>query len=177
MKAIRIAVVPLLLFLVFVVAQLLAAPLEIDFKNGLADYTHWIKVNERLSPMDPVVAMMCSAPAPRAENDPHAKYYVSVFVNETGLKAMRKKIPGPFPVGSMIVKQKLRDKKAPPELLTMMIKREPGFDPGFGNWEYLIASGDGKAILGRGKMDLCKGCHVSMAEQDYVYRTYSGMPL
>jgi len=176
MKPIRIAAVPLLLLSVLVVAQLLAAPPEVDIKKELAAYTHWAKVNER-SPMDPVSALSCVYIAPRPPNDPHAKFYISVFVNDTGLKAMQKRIPGPFPAGSMIVKQKFREKNTSPELLTMMIKREPGFDPKFGNWEYLVATGDGKSIFGRGKLEQCQGCHVSMASQDYVYRNYSGTPI
>src|SRR6476659_183342 len=124
MKAIQLAVVLAILCATVVSA----APPDSDIKDQLASYVHWAKVNERLAPMDPAVAILCSAPPPRAPNDPHAKYYVSVFVNETGLKAMKSDIPGPFPVGSMIVKQKLRDKKSPPELLTMMIKREPGYN-------------------------------------------------
>jgi len=59
----------------------------------------------------------------------------------------------------------------------MMIKREAGFDPKFGNWEYLVAPGDGKSIFRRGKLEQCQGCHVSMAKQDYVYRTYYASPV
>ena len=172
MKILRWAALLAFLLAIGFEAHLLAGPPD-DVKNGLSSYMHWEKANERLAPMDPAVAILCSAPAPRAPNDPHAKYYVSVFVNKTGIDAMKKEVPGPFPIGSMIVKQKLRDKKSQPELLTMMVKREVGYNPKVGDWEFVVASGDGNVVFGRGKLEQCQGCHASMAKQDYVYRTYS----
>jgi len=171
MKILQIAAVPVLLLFLLVVVQLMAAPPEVDIKKELSSYTHWAKVSEH-SPMDAIAAISCVYISPPSPNDPHAKFYISVFVNDKGLETMKKDVPGPFPVGSMIVKQKFREQNKQPELLTMMIKREAGFDPKFGNWEYLVATGDGKSIFGRGKLEQCQGCHVSMAKQDYVYRTY-----
>src|SRR6266850_3196408 len=171
MRTAQVWAISVILPLMFVVVQVVAEPPNADIRKELSSYTHWTKVSEH-SPMDAIAAFSCAYVPSPSPDDPHARFYISVFVNPTGRKTMQKKVAGPFPVGSMIVKQKFRDQNKSPELLTMMIKREPGFDPKFGDWEYLVASGDGKNIFGRGKLEQCQGCHISMAKQDYVYRTY-----
>jgi hypothetical protein len=176
MRTVRVWAVPIFLLSVLVVVQVTAAPSDIDIKKDLSSYTHWTKVSEH-SPMDAIAALSCAYVPQPAANDPHAKFYITVFVNPIGRKAMQNEVPGPFPVGSMIVKQKFREQSMKPELLTMMIKREGGFDPKLGNWEYLVATGDGKNIFGRGKLEQCQACHITMAKQDYVYRSYYSAPV
>ena len=78
-----------------------------------------------------------------------------------------------FPVGSMIVKEKLLRKDAgAPELLTAMIKREPGYNPASGDWEYVVLDGPGRSIEGRGKLANCQSCHALAKDTGYVFRSY-----
>jgi len=78
-----------------------------------------------------------------------------------------------FPQGSVIVKQKLPTKDSTsPELLTVMIKREAGFNPENGDWEYMAVDGAGKQVLARGKLENCQACHTTVKDVDFVYRSY-----
>ncbi len=49
-----------------------------------------------------------------------------------------------FPKGSVIVKEKMapHSEGSTPLLYTIMIKRERGYNPPFGDWEFEVASGD-----------------------------------
>ena len=78
-----------------------------------------------------------------------------------------------FPEGSIIVKEKLltRDSTSP-ELLTVMVKREKGFNQESGDWEYMVVDGEQTKVEGRGKLANCQSCHVLQSETDYVFRSY-----
>ena len=78
-----------------------------------------------------------------------------------------------FPIGSMIVKEKLGSADSTtPELLTAMIKREPGYNPEGGDWEYLVLDGAASKIIEQGKLTRCSGCHLPYNGSDFVTRTY-----
>jgi hypothetical protein len=67
---------------------------------------------------------------------------MSVFVNPVGREEMMTKQSPKFPIGSMIVKEKLGSPDSTkPEVLTAMIKRAPGYNPESGDWEYLVLDG------------------------------------
>jgi hypothetical protein len=89
----------------------------------------------------------------RQEPSPHLHKYISVFVNPVGREQMMTKQTPEFPVGSMIVKEKLATADSTtPELLTAMIKRAPGYNPEGGDWEYLVLDGTASKIVERGKL-------------------------
>ena len=53
-----------------------------------------------------------------------------------------------------------------------MIKREAGYDPAHGDWEYVYGEyGDGGRVQ-RGRLQSCIACHSKAAAQDYLFRTY-----
>ncbi len=138
--------------------------------NILSKYRAWTLVNPVPVKMEPAVAFMCAA-APR--RSPHEDKFVSVYVNETGRQAMMTQLSPKFPQGSMIVKEKLSSKDAQsPELLTAMIKREKGYHPESGDWEYLVIDGSASKVEKRGKLADCNSCHVAYDSTDYVTRTY-----
>jgi hypothetical protein len=120
--------------------------------------------------MEPAVAQLCAAVL--AAN-PHRDKFVSVYVNETGRQAMMTQLHPEFPLGSVIVKEKLSDKDSQsPELLTAMIKREKGYNPESGDWEYLVLDGSASKISKRGKLANCSSCHAAYDKSEYVTRTY-----
>ncbi len=85
---------------------------------------------------------------------------------------MQEKVPH-FPVGSIIVKEKLATpSSSEPELLTVMTKREPGYNPRNGDWEYMALDGSGTKVQARGRLDRCQGCHILVKHTDYVSRNY-----
>ena len=78
-----------------------------------------------------------------------------------------------FPQGSVIVKEKLSaPDSTQPELLTVMIKREKGFNAESGDWEYMVTNGTGTEVQARGRLSSCQACHEMNKATDFVYRNY-----
>ncbi len=75
-----------------------------------------------------------------------------------------------FPVGSIIVKEHLRDRM--PDILTVMAKANPGYDAERSDWYWLRIRADG-TISHSGQVNVCIGCHTPRADTDWVY----GVPL
>ena len=140
----------------------------------ITNYKHWTRVNPVAAVFDANVAAMCAAANLGAvKNDPHRDKFLTVFVNEIGRKSMMEDKAPHFPQGSVIVKEKLPAKDSPsPELLTVMMKREAGFNPENGDWEYLVFDGAAKQVQTRGRLDNCQACHTMVAHTDFVYRSY-----
>ena len=140
----------------------------------IAGYRGWSRVNTEPQLMPDRTAALCAAPSlPAASKNPHTNKYVTVYVNDIGRKAMTEELNPYFPEGSVIVKEKLPDKSSQtPELLTVMIKREKGFNPTSGDWEYMVVDGTGTTVQARGKLENCQSCHTGRSGTDYVFRTY-----
>lgn len=70
------------------------------------------------------------------------------------------KLPS-FPVGTVLVKEKFDNPKGTgtPELLTVMVKREKGYNPACYDWEFLVLNGKAERVLERGKLARCQSCH------------------
>jgi Cytochrome P460 len=78
-----------------------------------------------------------------------------------------------FPVGTIILKEKFptMDAKAA-ELYTGMLKREKGYNPKAGDWEFFVLTGDRNAVTARGRIDSCMDCHQQYAKSDFVTKRY-----
>ena len=153
-----------------------------DFRLDVAklkDTTRWTRVNTKPYYISAAVDALCRIPtredyeAERRRN-PHAATYITVYVNGLGRKAMLSNEPRRFPEGSVIVKEKVGMTPAgsKPLLYTLMIKREPGYNPAVGDWEFLVASGDDTRIEARGKLENCQSCHIRKRDSDFVFRSY-----
>jgi hypothetical protein len=79
--------------------------------------------------------------------------------------------PARFPLGSTIVREKLAEPNASPELLAVMIKRGSGFNSKGGDWEFLTLEGDGVKVKSRETTGSCLRCHSRQKDQDFVFRT------
>jgi hypothetical protein len=143
-------------------------------------YRQWAIASKDRFKMDPQTAQLCAAPViPEStrgsdiESSPHKDHYINVFVNSVGRSEMFTKKNPRFPVGTVIVKEKLAaPDSTSPELLTVMIKRKKGFNPDFGNWEFMTVTGDGNYVTARGKLESCQKCHADYPTNDYVTRLY-----
>jgi len=146
-----------------------------DLKE-IAGYRNWTRVNTEAQLMEMQTAQLCAAVRPVSINgptNPHRDKYILVYVNAIGRAVMMEKRKPNFPVGSTIVKEKLPDKSSQtPELLTVMIKRERGFNPLTGDWEFMVVDGSGTKVESRGKLESCQGCHLARPDTDYVFRSY-----
>ena len=140
-------------------------------------YKQWTRVNPVPAVFHSNIAIQCIAPTAKQTkmevSNPHRDKFITVYVNDVGRHAMmREKVPR-FPQGSVIVKEKLpsRDSSAP-ELLTVMIKRDPGYNPQNGDWEYVALDGSGKSVQARGRLESCQACHMMVKDTDYISRNY-----
>ncbi len=107
---------------------------------------------------------------------PHSYNQILVYMNERAATAYRTKAL-PFPVGSVVVKEKgpfsTADLEGPakrPGLrpgLGGMIKRPAGYNPDHGDWEYFYV--DDSDSLGQGKLESCIQCHDGAAKTDFVF--------
>jgi hypothetical protein len=144
----------------------------------IAGYRNWTKVNPQPFLMAAASAFSCQAPTPPIPHppgveNPHADKFITVYVNDLGKQAMMEMRNPDFPKGSVIVKEKLTNQSsAEPELLTVMIKRETGFNPETGDWEYMVTDGAGTTVQARGKLANCQACHSARPASDYIFRTY-----
>jgi hypothetical protein len=139
--------------------------------SEIRGYQTWTRVTQEPAVMDAATAAMC-AQMIKTQN-PHQNKFVSVFVNDVGKQAMLFQKEPTFPKGTVIVKQKLgAPTSTEPEALTAMIKRAEGYNPEGGDWEYLVASGDGATIISRGRDESCQKCHSLYKATDFVTRRY-----
>ncbi len=147
------------------------------------------RVTDKPLSMDLQVAQLCRLPDPDElpEANPHRGHFVHVYVTPGEEKKIRTG-EGTYPVGTLIVKEKLpgplaeleqgskAKKKASqtqtPELFTVMLKREAGYHPECGDWEFMVVSGDAKQIVARGKIDSCVECHKDYKATDFVTQLY-----
>jgi hypothetical protein len=143
----------------------------------VAGYKAWTRVNPEPAVFHSKLAMLCALPTEaqlrRERENLHLNKFITVYVNDAGRRAMLEDLRPRFPVGSLIVKEKLpaRD-STEPELLTAMYKREPGYDPEGGDWEYMVLDGRGEEVRARGKLESCRACHQDYPHTDFVARNY-----
>jgi hypothetical protein len=145
--------------------------------ESIRGYREWTRVNPVPADLPSPLAQLCAAPTARQiemdSGSPHKDKFITVYVNELGTKAMMQERNPRFPKGSVIVKEKLPSKDSTsPELLTVMIKREKGYNLGNGDWEYMALDGDGKEVRASGRLEKCQACHQRAEYGDYVYRNY-----
>ena len=98
--------------------------------------------------------------------------FCHVYVTQNGKGTMASG-KGRYPQGAVLVKSKLASEKSnDPVLFTVMRKREAGYDPRNGDWEYAVLGGRSKRVLAQGRIESCISCHQKAASSDYVTRSY-----
>jgi hypothetical protein len=138
----------------------------------IAGYRQWTRVNPEPALVSSQAASLCAIALQAA--GPHGPdNYITVYVNDVGRHAMMEEKTPHFPQGSVIIKEKLmKPTSTTPELLTVMLKREPGYNPESGDWEYMVVDGTGKSVQARGKLENCQSCHLMDKDTDYISRRY-----
>ncbi len=156
--------------------------------SPIVGYRSWVRVNQKPHWVTSKIALMCRAPtqeeiAAEAAN-PHLEAnantssvmrlrFVTVYVNKIAEQAMLHQKHPAFPEGSMIVKERLAGQtSAVPELITVMHKREQGYNSDSGDWEYMTLDGSGKQITAQGRLKSCESCHAEWKKTDYTSRAY-----
>ncbi|MGC4046943.1 MAG: cytochrome P460 family protein [Armatimonas sp.] len=156
----------------------------------LAGFRKWHRATEAPYRQVRLISAMCAAPVPIGASkgsklvftNPHLNYDVHVFVNAARQDSM--KLDGPkFPEGSVVVKEKYEapnsDKSSPRAvLLTVMRKREAGYDSKNGDWEYFTGDPQTlrlKKVAGKA-LKTCQDCHANYSKQDFITKTYLAQP-
>jgi hypothetical protein len=108
----------------------------------------------------------------RRRHGPHSQLAILIRVSPEAMSAFRAHTP--LPVGSVVIKEKHEEKysKGPPNEYAAMIKREAGYDPANGDWEYLYETRKPNPGVTRGRLTDCIECHRRAAATDYLFRQY-----
>ena len=138
------------------------------------DYKKWTKINDTPQIMRTEVQALCRAILQKdLDNNIHNNRYINVYVNSIGKTEMLTKKNPKFPVGTIVVKEKLDSPESKlPSLLTVMIKRKKGFNPPVGDWEFMTLNGAATEITSKGKIESCQTCHINYQPTDFITRTY-----
>jgi hypothetical protein len=95
-----------------------------------------------------------------------------VYANDPAQAEIEKANPD-FPVGSIIVREKNASAtSAVPELVIAMVKRENGFSPATGDWEFFVFGGADLKMQKRETKGDCAACHRKIEKNDWVFRDY-----
>ena len=136
-------------------------------------YKTWTVVNPEPVKLDGFLGTLC-ADVRNPPETPHKDNFIRVYVNEVGQEAMLKARDPKFPVGTIVIKEKLAQKQSQkPEFYTIMVKRESGYDSSSGDWQYLIMNSAQTRIEKPSDIESCQSCHAAWAKRsDFVSRAY-----
>lgn len=151
-----------------------------DAKPAGIDYSKWAALTPKPITVPKELFTLCDArPFARMQQQrgPHFQPAVSYFANADAAKVLTDDPKAALPVGGTIVKEKRAGEKPGAQLLAYaaMVKREKGYDPERGDWEYVYADLSGaQPKIERGKIESCIKCHSIAKDRDYLYRTHLG---
>lgn len=78
-----------------------------------------------------------------------------------------------FPIGSMIVREMLwKASDTEPHLVSVMVKRERGFNPVMNDWEFAIAGRSFSRLKRGGSVKSCMQCHANARSADFLFKSY-----
>ena len=159
-------------------SEVIADEFRFDARN-LTNTSLWTKVNDTPFVISSQLDALCAMPTTQQREqerklDPHVATSITVFVNSIGRAAMFTRLSPVFPQGSVIVKQKngRYDQSNTTLLYTIMTKREAGYNPEVGDWDFSVVNADGKTVEANGRLENCQGCHVRKPSTDFVFRPY-----
>ena len=98
----------------------------------------------------------------------------NVFVNPVGEAVITGDADTPYPAGTIFVKDSYAEQDgAMGDLadVTVMVKREAGFDPDNGDWEYMLLTNT-LSVRNQGAIGMCISCHAAAANRDFVFASY-----
>ncbi len=127
----------------------------------------------------PIALIDCREPTPIREknsSNPHRQASIHVYANSIAVAPLWDPYEK-FPVGSILLKEKFDvEKMDTATLYTGMIKREAGYFPYCGDWEFFTLDGAIAQVTSRGKTESCAACHRDFAKSDFVSKQYAALP-
>jgi hypothetical protein len=106
-----------------------------------------------------------------AESEHGHERYLQDWANAAAVAGIARRGVPPFAPGSVIVKEKYVASGTGRELvaIAMMIKRESGFEPAHGDWDYAYYEPELGVVQTKAQSDYCSGCHLGASETDFVF--------
>ncbi len=129
----------------------------------IKDYKLWDKINEDIITGDTTGFMGMAHRGPDG--------FRNIYINAKGTQVAFGEKEYPFPEGTIVVKEVFANNDgAQGDLmsLTIMIKRAEGYDPGHGDWEYIMTN-PAFEVQAQGIVEMCIGCHDSADDKDYIF--------
>ena len=144
-------------------------------------FSNWPSVTDMPFPIRPYLWTDCIGPtleevramdAEAKGNGPHATYSIIVRVSPEEIAPFRE--GKPLPTGAVVVKEKYVGVPPVGQLhgYAVMTKREAGYYPEGGDWEYEYVSLVPEWKETRGRLANCAACHASAKERDFLFRSY-----
>lgn len=149
-----------------------AAPTDEELVSFVRDRTRLERVTPEPFDMEPVVAARCSIDAILSPG-PHYAASFHIHANEPAVLPIFDPW-GKFPEGSLILKEKLGREDGETQLFTGMWKREKGYFPDCGDWEFFTVNAGATKVVERGKLANCASCHEDYPKGDFVTKLYAG---
>jgi len=146
-----------------------------DFAALIAQYPSWTKRTDKPVSISSEIFALCRSPTPREQkfaDSEHGKLrYLLDWLNPGAVTGLADRGAKPFPVGAAIVKEKLVSTATGYELAArgIMVKRAPGFDTQFGDWEFAYWEAATGIVTGKEQSQYCAGCHASTQSTDFVF--------
>ena len=136
-----------------------------------AGFRSWKPINAEPKAVIGADLLDCRAPLPEERRNPHADGFINVYVSEAGRETYVKENAKAFAEGTVIVKEKLAKKASKDAMeLGVMIKREKGFAPKSGDWQFIFVDAKGTVTDQQSKLENCASCHRLREKDDFVFR-------
>lgn len=148
--------------------------------TAIQGYSTWKAAKADFFKVDPQVWILCVSPSKEQQAILDAAHtgFIRVFVNAIGEKAMFARAD--FPEGTIIVKERHATKTSGVEFCTVMRKREEGYNPQCGDWEFSVLN-EKNVATDVGRLETCMGCHAEQKKLDHTFRSYldrkEGLPI
>lgn len=149
--------------------------------DPVGDFSGWPTATAKPYRIDAGLYFFCAPPTPERQkrleaeqkrHGPHHRPSIVVRTNPAAIGAFR--AGRPMPAGAVVVKEKHWGEEAtgPPVEYAAMVKRDAGYDPDHGDWEYVHVVAQPERQVTRGRLESCINCHATMRDKDYLFRTY-----
>jgi hypothetical protein len=148
-----------------------AAPTDAELLDLVKNRTKLERVTPEPKQVSSKFAGLCRSltPAEIAEvgKDPHHGGFIHVYTSDSAVQPYFDPW-GKFPEGSLVLKEKLTKPGQKTDGFTGMIKREAGYFPAGGDWEYFTVDGGVTKLGERGKIQSCAECHAAHGKGDRI---------
>ena len=163
-------------FLLLFASSLHAAPTDAELLKYVKERAKMERVTPKPVDMAAAVLARCNIDAvlkgqASKPANPHYAATFHVYANDAAVLPLFDPW-GKSPEGSVVLKEKFSRENGKTELFTGMIKRELGYFPECGDWEFFTVDGAASKIVERGKMERCATCHENAEMKDHLSKIY-----